>query len=57
MGTHALLHEDLELALILNVDELLAAIGRVADVQLAQVSDTLSRGILEPSMAVAVGGS
>jgi len=33
-STYALLHEDTELALILNVDELLAAIGRVADVQL-----------------------
>jgi hypothetical protein len=32
--TYALLHEDSELALILNVDELLAAIGRVGDVQL-----------------------
>jgi len=33
-STYALLHEDTELALILNIDELLAAIGRVADVQL-----------------------
>ena len=33
-STYALLHEDSELALILNVDELLAAIGRVGDVQL-----------------------
>lgn len=32
--TYALLHEDTELALILNLDELLAAIGRVGDVQL-----------------------
>jgi hypothetical protein len=34
LSTHALLHEDTELALILNLDELLAAIGRVGDVQL-----------------------
>lgn len=34
LSAHALLHEDTELALILNIDELLAAIGRVADVQL-----------------------
>jgi hypothetical protein len=34
VSTYALLHEDTELALILNIDELLAAIGRVADVQL-----------------------
>lgn len=34
LSAHALLHEDAELALILNVDELLAAIGRVGDVQL-----------------------
>lgn len=33
-GTHALVHEDGELALILNVNELLAAVGRVGDVQL-----------------------
>lgn len=35
-STYALLHEDTELALILNLDELLAAIGRVADVQLSK---------------------
>jgi hypothetical protein len=35
-STYALLHEDTELALILNIDELLAAIGRVADVQLLE---------------------
>jgi hypothetical protein len=34
LGAHALLHEDGELALILNIDELLAAVGRVGDVQL-----------------------
>lgn len=34
LSAHALLHEDGELALILNVDELLAAVGRVGDVQL-----------------------
>lgn len=33
-STYALLHEDTELALILDLDELLAAIGRVGDVQL-----------------------
>ena len=32
--TYALLSEDLGLALILNIDELLGAIGRVGDVQL-----------------------
>ena len=32
--TYALLHEVTELALILNIDELLAAIGRIGDVQL-----------------------
>ena len=34
MSTYALLHEGIELALILNVDELLAAVGRVGNVQL-----------------------
>lgn len=29
VATYALLHEDAELALILNLDELLAAVGRV----------------------------
>lgn len=45
-STYALLHEDTELALILNVDELLAAIGRVADVQLLEeiISECLLRG-------------
>ena len=33
-STYALLHEDTELALIFDIDELLAAIGRVGDVQL-----------------------
>jgi len=33
-GTYSLLHEITELALILNLDQLLAAIGRVGDVQL-----------------------
>jgi hypothetical protein len=33
-SAHALLHEVTELSLILNLDELLAAIGRVGDVQL-----------------------
>ena len=33
-STYALLHEDGELALIFDVDELLAAIGRVRNVQL-----------------------
>jgi pyruvate/2-oxoglutarate dehydrogenase complex dihydrolipoamide dehydrogenase (E3) component len=32
--TYSLLHEDGELALIFNLDELLAAIGRVGNVQL-----------------------
>jgi hypothetical protein len=32
--TYALVHEGVELALIFDLDELLAAIGRVADVQL-----------------------
>lgn len=32
--TYALLHEGIELALILNLDELLAAVGRVGNVQL-----------------------
>jgi pyruvate/2-oxoglutarate dehydrogenase complex dihydrolipoamide dehydrogenase (E3) component len=34
--TYPLLHEDGELALIFNVDELLAAIGRVGNVQLVE---------------------
>lgn len=34
METYALVHEGGELALILNLDELLAAVGRVGDVQL-----------------------
>jgi hypothetical protein len=34
LKTYALLHEGVDLALILNVDELLAAIGRVGNVQL-----------------------
>jgi hypothetical protein len=33
-GTYALLEEDMGLALIFDVEELLAAIGRVRDVQL-----------------------
>lgn len=33
-GTYALLHEVTELSLIFDLDELLAAIGRVGDVQL-----------------------
>lgn len=33
-STYALLHEDVELALIFDIEELLAAIGRVGDVQL-----------------------
>ena len=32
--THAAVHEDAELALILDIDELLRAVGRVGDVQL-----------------------
>ncbi len=36
MSTYALLHEGIELALILNVDELLAAVGRVGNVQLKE---------------------
>lgn len=34
--TYALLHEDGELSLILNVDELLAAVGGVGDVELLE---------------------
>lgn len=34
LSAHALLHEDAELALVLNLDHLLAAIGRVRDVKL-----------------------
>lgn len=34
--TYALLHEGVDLALILNLDELLAAIGRVGNVQLRE---------------------
>ena len=37
-STYALLHEDVELALILDLEELLAAIGRVGDVQLFRES-------------------
>jgi hypothetical protein len=37
--THAAVHEDAELALILNIDELLRAIGGEGDVQLHLVDD------------------
>ena len=37
-STYALLHEDIELALVLDIEELLAAIGRVGDVQLRGLS-------------------
>ena len=33
-GTYALLHENTELSLILDIDQLLRAIARVADVEL-----------------------
>ena len=39
--THAAVHEDAELALILNIDELLRAVGRVGDVQLHLVGSTV----------------
>lgn len=42
MSTYALLHEDVELALIVNLDELLAAIGRERNVQLKD--KTVSKG-------------
>jgi len=34
LGAHSLLHEHSQLALILNLNQLLAAIGRVGDVEL-----------------------
>ena len=47
-GTYALLHEDVELTLILDIDELLAAIGRVGNVQLERgamlVFEVLKKG-------------
>lgn len=51
LSAHALLHEDGELTLILNVDELLAAIGRVRDVQLhlAKSTATLTRFSMVPA--------
>lgn len=42
ISTYALLHEDGELALIFNVDELLTAIGRVGNVQLERVSKLIA---------------
>lgn len=55
-GTYALLHEDGELALILNVDELLGPVGRVGDVQLqadnisTRVSLIMSRMTAHPQL-------
>lgn len=43
--TYALLHEDGELARIINLEELLAAVGRVGNVQLdMSVSTVVGRG-------------
>ena len=44
--THAAVHEDAELALILDIDELLRAVGRVGDVQLHLVGATVCGGRL-----------
>jgi hypothetical protein len=40
VSTYALLHEDVELALIFDIEELLAAIGRVGDVQLQREKES-----------------
>lgn len=45
LSAHALLHEDGELARIVNLEELLAAVGRVGNVQLdMSVSTVVDRG-------------
>lgn len=62
MSTYALLHEDVELALIFDIEELLAAIGRVRDVQLfvesaREIRDRVSKLIaLEGEAAPATRG-
>jgi len=43
LGSHALLHEGTELALIVDLDQLLRPIGRVGDVELHLDGDARSR--------------
>lgn len=56
LSAHALVHEDTDLALILNVDELLAAIGRVADVQLHIASCDGGASLLDLACCEVSGG-
>jgi hypothetical protein len=44
LSAHALLEEDMELTLILDIEELLAAVGREGDVQLLPIVSTNSSG-------------
>lgn len=59
-GSHALLHERTELALIVDLDQLLRPIGRVGDVELHLDGDARSRrqrGFVDRSRRLRVVGT